>query len=92
MFFLEKNSLNLLNLVISTIDKTQIEKRIGTFSEKEKRKIGYIHISTIQILIKSTFIKGIDSLLEISLEDSRILDKRQAKTAQEKCNLKYEKN
>ena len=48
------------NLVISTIDKTQIEKRIQTFSQKEKSKIGYIHISTIQILIKSTFMKGIE--------------------------------
>ncbi|AES94915.1 viral movement protein [Medicago truncatula] len=72
------------NIVISTIHKTQIEKRIETFSEKEKSKIGYIHISTIQILIKSTFMKGIDSPLEIALEDSTILDKRQAKIAQVK--------
>ena len=79
------------NIVISTIDKTQIEKRIETFSEKEKSKIGYIHISTIQILIKSTFMKGIDSPLKIALEDSRILDKRQATIAQGKCNLKYGK-
>ncbi|AES65922.1 viral movement protein [Medicago truncatula] len=50
------------NIVISTIHKTQIEKRIETFSEKEK----------------NTFMKGIDSPLEIALEDSRILDKRQA--------------
>ncbi|AES91351.1 viral movement protein [Medicago truncatula] len=79
------------NIVISTIHKTQIEKRIETFSEKEKSKIGYIHISTIQILIKSTFMKGIDSPLEIALEDSTILDKRQAKIAQVNYNLKYEK-
>jgi len=79
------------NIVIFTIDKTQIEKRIETFSEKEKSKIGYIHISTIQILIKSTFMKGIDSPLEIALEDSRILDKRQATISQGKCNLKYGK-
>jgi len=79
------------NIVIFTIDKTQIEKRIETFSEKEKSKIGYIHISTIQILIKSTFMKGIDSPLEIALENSRILDKRQATIAQGKCNLKYVK-
>ncbi|AES67244.1 viral movement protein [Medicago truncatula] len=79
------------NIFISTIQKTQIEKRIETFSEKEKSKSGYIHISTIQILIKSTFMKGIDSPLEIALEDSRILDKRQATIAQVKCNLKYEK-
>ncbi|KEH29579.1 viral movement protein [Medicago truncatula] len=76
------------NIVISTIHKTQIEKRIETFSEKEKSKIGYIHISTIQILIKSTFMKGIDSPLEIALEDSTILDKRQAKIAQVKFTLK----
>ncbi|AES65923.1 cell-to-cell movement protein [Medicago truncatula] len=74
------------NIVKFTIHKTQIEKRIETFSEKEKSKIGYIHISTIQILIKSTFVKGIDSPLEIALEDSMILDKRQVK-----CNLKYGK-
>ena len=35
--------------------------------------------------------KGIDSPLEIVLEDSRILDKRQATIAQVKCNLKYGK-
>ncbi|AES95724.1 viral movement protein [Medicago truncatula] len=79
------------NIVISTIHKTQIEKRVETFFEKEKSKIGYIHISTIQILIKSTFMKGIDSPLEIALEDSRILDKRQATIPQVKCNLKYGK-
>jgi len=44
------------NIVISTIHKTQIEKSIETFYEKEKSKIGYIHISTIQILIKSTLV------------------------------------
>jgi len=35
--------------------------------------------------------KGIDSPLEIALEDSRILDKREATIAQVKCNLKYGK-
>jgi hypothetical protein len=35
--------------------------------------------------------KGIDSPLEIILEDSRILDRRQSIIAQGKCNLKYGK-
>jgi len=37
-----------------------LKKKIETFYEKEKSKIGYIHISTIQILIKSTLMKDID--------------------------------
>jgi hypothetical protein len=79
------------NIVVSTIDRTQIRRRIENLSEKERTKIGYIHISTIQILIKSTFMKGIDSPLEIILEDSRIVDRRQSIIAQGKCNLKYGK-
>ena len=79
------------NIVVSTIDRTQIRRRIENLSEKERTKIGYIHISTIQILIKSTFMKGIDSPLEIILEDSRIVDKKQSIIAQGKCNLKYGK-
>ena len=78
-------------IVISTIDKQQIDKRLGKFSENERKKIGYIHISTIQILIKSTFMKGIDSPLEIALEDSRIRNKKQAVIAKGNCNLKYGK-
>jgi len=75
-------------IAISTINKEQIIKRLETFSENERRKIGYIHISTIQFLIKSTFMKGINSPLEIALEDSRILDKNHAMIAKGKCNLK----
>ncbi|XP_045831015.1 uncharacterized protein LOC123922332 [Trifolium pratense] len=79
------------NIVISTIDTAQLKERIKTFSENERSKIGYIHISTIQILIKSTFMKGINSPLEIALKDSRILDTDQATIAKGNCNLKYGK-
>ncbi|XP_045807604.1 uncharacterized protein LOC123901488 [Trifolium pratense] len=79
------------NIAVSTIDKEQISKRMEKLSQKERDRIGYIHISTIQILIKSTFMKGIDAPLEISLRDSRILDKNQAIIAQGMCNLKYGK-
>jgi hypothetical protein len=79
------------DIFVSTINTTQINERIKNLSETERKKIGYIHISTIQILIKSTFKKGIDAPLELILMDSRIQNKEQAIIAQGKCNLKHEK-
>ena len=77
--------------MIATIDSTQIRKRINTFPEKDRKKIGYIHISTVQILLKSTFLKGIDTPIELVLEDSRINNPELAKIAEGSCNLKYGK-
>jgi hypothetical protein len=51
------------SVVITMIDKEQIDERLKHLSMEKRKKIGYIHISTIQIIIKNTFMTGIDSEL-----------------------------
>jgi len=56
------------------IDIKEIERNFNKIKDKEKkRSISYVHISTIQILIKSTYLKGIDSPVSLALTDERIL-------------------
>lgn len=78
-------------IAIPIINKSQIDKRKKAFPEQDRSKINWIHISTIQIIIKSTFMKGIDAPLSLHLEDSRINNPKVATIAQGKCNLKYGK-
>lgn len=77
--------------VISALDTKQIKERIKTFPEEKRKKIAFIHISTLQIILKSTFMAGVDLPLEISLQDARIKNPAQARIAEGSCNLKYKK-
>jgi hypothetical protein len=63
------------SVVISMIDRKQIRDRIKHLSLEKQQKIGYIHISAIQLIIKSTFMKGINSELELCIEDARLNEK-----------------
>jgi hypothetical protein len=75
------------SVVISLIDNEQINSRLKHLSLEKRQKIGYIHISTIQIIIKSTFMKGIDAELELLIEDARMNEKHSLIT-QGEGNLK----
>lgn len=57
------------------VEIKQLRNRMEKIKEKEQQKIGYIHINTIQIIIKSTFREGIKTPLEIIVEDNRIMEK-----------------
>ena len=78
-------------VAIPAIDLSQINKRKKAFPENDRGKISWIHVSTVQIIIKSTFMKGIDSPLDLVLEDSRISDPNLAIIAKGNCNLKHGK-
>ena len=62
-------------LNISLIDTDEIEKQLNKIKDQEKRsKIKWIHISTVQILVKSTYMKDINSPISLAVCDKRILD------------------
>jgi hypothetical protein len=67
------------SVVISMIDEEQINERLKHLSLEKRQKIGYIHISTIQIIIKSTFMKGINSELELLIEDAKFTNRLKSK-------------
>lgn len=46
---------------LSLINKKQIKEKISKIKESDRKKIGYIHIATIQTIFKSLFIEGIDT-------------------------------
>lgn len=79
------------NVMLTAVDKDQILKRINTFSREEKERIKYVHISTCQIIIKSTFMKGIDSPIELLLRDNRLTNYQESIIANGSGNLKMGK-
>ncbi|CAN1802070.1 hypothetical protein LINPERHAP1_LOCUS23220 [Linum perenne] len=48
------------NFLVQIINKEQIRKRLRKVKTEERAKIAYIHISTIQIIIKSTINRGVN--------------------------------
>ena len=57
---------------IQLLSKEMIEKIKKNI--EHRRKIGYFHIGAVHILIKSTFLVGINSPIELLLKDERIID------------------
>jgi hypothetical protein len=56
------------------VNISQIAKRLEAIKNGDREKIGFIHINTIQVIIKSTFREGIKTPIEIIVQDNRILD------------------
>ena len=54
--------------------------------KKDRSKIAYIHISTIQVILKSTFM-GCNTPIELELRDDRIINKEESIIAKGKGNL-----
>lgn len=64
------------NVRIPVINIDQLRENISkTISSSEARKIGYIHVSTVQILLKSTFALGISAPITLELSDDRMIDR-----------------
>ena len=55
-------------------------------NEKDRCKIAYIHISTIQVILKSTFM-GCNTPIELELRDDRIINREESIIAKGKGNL-----
>ncbi|CAN1766693.1 hypothetical protein LINPERHAP1_LOCUS10029 [Linum perenne] len=77
------------NFLIQIINKEQIRKRLGKLKVEERTKIAYIHISTIQIIIKSTMKLGINAPIELEIRDDRIINQEESIIAKGSGNLSY---
>ncbi|CAN1188540.1 hypothetical protein LINPERPRIM_LOCUS35449 [Linum perenne] len=75
------------NFLVQIINKEQIRKRLSKVKTEERAKIAYIHISTIQIIIKSTMKLGINAPIELEIRDDRILDQDESIIAKGSGNL-----
>ena len=79
------------NVKIALIEKDQLHKRMKNVNISERNKIQFIHINTIQILLKSTFMEGIDCPVRLEIKDDRFINPQNATIARGTCNLKYGK-
>ncbi|CAN1336588.1 hypothetical protein LINPERPRIM_LOCUS37203 [Linum perenne] len=75
------------NFLVQIINKEQIGKRLSKLKTEERKKIAYIHISTIQIIIKSTMKLGINAPIELEIRDDRLLDQDESIIAKGLGNL-----
>ncbi|CAN1177136.1 hypothetical protein LINPERPRIM_LOCUS37399 [Linum perenne] len=75
------------NFLVQIINKEQIRKRLSKVKLEERTKIAYIHISTIQIIIKSTMKLGINAPIELEIRDDRILNQEESIIAKGSGNL-----
>ncbi|CAN1127843.1 hypothetical protein LINPERPRIM_LOCUS29863 [Linum perenne] len=77
------------NFLVQIINKEQIKKRLSKLKAEERTKIAYIHISTIQIIIKSTMKLGINAPIELETRDDRIINQEESIIAKGSGNLSY---
>ncbi|CAN1122029.1 hypothetical protein LINPERPRIM_LOCUS2542 [Linum perenne] len=75
------------NFLVQIINKEQIGKRLSKLKIEERKKIAYIHISTIQIIIKSIMKLGINAPIELEIRDDRLLDQDESIIAKGLGNL-----
>ncbi|CAN1269744.1 hypothetical protein LINPERPRIM_LOCUS13693 [Linum perenne] len=75
------------NFLIQIINKEQIRKRVNKLKTEERIKIAYIHISTIQIIIKSTMKLGINAPIDLKIRDDRIINQEESIIAKGSGNL-----
>ncbi|CAN1144545.1 hypothetical protein LINPERHAP2_LOCUS14161, partial [Linum perenne] len=75
------------NFLVQIINKEQIRKRLSKVKLEERTKIAYIHISTIQIIIKFTLKLGINAPIELEIRDDRILNQEESIIAKGSGNL-----
>ncbi|CAN1185532.1 hypothetical protein LINPERHAP2_LOCUS37608 [Linum perenne] len=73
--------------LVQIINKEQIRKRLSKVKTEERAKIAYIHINTIQFIIKSTMKLGINAPIELEIRDDRILDQDESIIAKGSGNL-----
>ncbi|CAN1143331.1 hypothetical protein LINPERPRIM_LOCUS26462 [Linum perenne] len=75
------------DFLIQIINKEQIRKKLAKLQQEERRKIAYIHISTIQIIIKSTMKIGINAPMELEIRDDRLINEEESIIAKGEGNL-----
>ena len=76
---------------IPLLEKRELIQRIQKINEKDRGKIGWIYIGSIQMIISATFREGIDTPIDLALLDNRIINKKEAILGIIRGNLKYQK-
>ncbi|CAN1142315.1 hypothetical protein LINPERPRIM_LOCUS25962 [Linum perenne] len=75
------------DFLIQIINKEQIRKKLAKLQQEERSQIAYIHISTIQIIIKSTMKIGINAPMELEIRDDRLINEEESIIAKGEGNL-----
>ncbi|CAI0399540.1 unnamed protein product [Linum tenue] len=78
------------DFLIQIINRKQIRKKLSKLQQEERNKIAYIHISTIQIILKSTMKTGISAPIELEIRDDRLINREESIIAKGKGNLGVE--
>ena len=76
---------------IPLLEKKGLLKRIAKIDEKERCKIRWIYVRSIQMIISATFREGIDTPIDLALLDNRITNKKELILGIIRGNLKYQK-
>ena len=61
---------------IPLLEKRELVQRISKINEKDRCKIGWIYIGSIQMILSATFREGIDTPIDLALLDNRIVNKK----------------
>ncbi|KAG5598506.1 hypothetical protein H5410_029876, partial [Solanum commersonii] len=73
------------------MEKSMIEQILRKISERKRKKMNYVHLGGIQILVKSTFKEGINCPIVINLSDERFINVREENLGIIEGNLAYTK-
>lgn len=73
------------------ITEREIELLKQRVSQKERHKLGYLYIGSIQIMVKALYQEGRDTPIVLALLDNRIRDRSEAILGIAKGNLMYRK-
>nr|BBG43569.1 putative movement protein [Strawberry vein banding virus] len=76
---------------IPFFNREEIESKKRVLKPEDRKKIDFIHIGSIRIMIKSTFRTGIDAPISVALLDRRMTTARDAVFGGMKGNLSYGK-
>lgn len=70
---------------LSVISEPYILNKIKDL--KDGKTIQYVDVSTIQFILKSTYMIGVDSKIDLEILDRRMIDPKKQILAKGKCNL-----
>ncbi|KAG5598504.1 hypothetical protein H5410_029874 [Solanum commersonii] len=76
---------------LNLLTKPIIEQILKKISERKRKKMNYVHLGEIQILVKSTFKEGINCSIVINLSDERFINAREGNLGIIEGNLAYTK-
>ncbi|KAG5587599.1 hypothetical protein H5410_048033 [Solanum commersonii] len=76
---------------LNTLTKPMIDQILRKIPEKKRKKMNYVHLGGIQILVKSTFKEGINCPIVINLSDERFINAREGNLGIVEGNLAYTK-